>query len=73
MKAEVKFYGIITKAVIYGDSFDLRGKNKFTQKLLNIYIFIIFLGIGISNFFRFLFGLEKSKGMKIGIIEILEE
>lgn len=47
---KVKFYGIICNARIDDNSFELVGKNKVTQKLLDWYGMIIFHFINFANF-----------------------
>ena len=64
---KIKFYGIICNANITEYDFELIGKNKFTQLLLNIYRGVIFYLKDFKNWILSIFGIDSNLDWKIEI------
>jgi len=65
----VKFYGIICHAKITDEDFELIGKYRFTQTLLNAYRNLIFCVKDFNNWVLSLFGVESDIYWKIEVID----
>ena len=66
--ALVRFYGVVCLALIYPDSFELIGKNKFSQFFLNAYMYLCLGCINAYNFIGFLFNFKQIEGFKLEVL-----
>lgn len=69
----VKFYGVSCFAYIDDDSFELIGRNKVTQWLLDVYSRCIFEMINFTSWFCALFNVDYIPGFKLYILEEIKE
>ena len=68
-KCKIDFYGIVCIAKVSETSFELIGKYKITQKLLDGYSIIVLGCINICNFIKFICGLEPNTCFGFKVLE----
>ena len=65
----IKFYGIKCRARITADSFELFGKTKVTQFLLDCYFWVILRMIEVNSFICGNLGIEYTTDFRLDVIE----
>lgn len=68
MKYRIKFYGVICEAEISDDNFELIGKSKLSQKVLDYYTLLIWFFLRIQNSFSH----KEERMFRVKILEKLE-
>jgi hypothetical protein len=68
-KCKIDFYGIVCIAKVEEDSFELIGRNKITQNLLDLYCMIVLGSINICNFIKFILGFDPNICFGFKVIE----